>query len=80
MKSLALLFSFFLISLTWCNTLATETNTARAKGTQQGYWPSNDPFGSDIAISDLTLLLPHTINAKNEVQYKLEAYNGCFKW
>lgn len=33
-----------------------------------------------IAISDVTLLLPHTITQKNEVHYKLEAYNSCFKW
>lgn len=33
---------------------------------------------NDVAISDVTLLLPHT--TKSKVHYRLEAYNGCFKW
>lgn len=34
------------------------------------------PVGSDISISAVSVLLPQS----RSVRYKLEAFNGCFRW
>ncbi|PRP86439.1 hypothetical protein PROFUN_05358 [Planoprotostelium fungivorum] len=38
-------------------------------------------LGTEASISDLTLLLPHSVKPNsNRVQYIVRADNGCFKW
>lgn len=62
-----------------CNTSHALSRSKLEGRLQHRKQPQPSPGGAS-AISDLTLLLPHTSGQKNEVRYKLEAYNSCFRW
>ena len=41
---------------------------------------AQNSVSSDLSISAVNVLLPHSLKPKQKVTFPLEASNGCFKW
>jgi hypothetical protein len=69
-----LLFSLGLVALFFA--VAAHSNGRAPSYVPYGSSERSVPVGFDISISAVSVLLPQSRNVK----YKLEAFNGCFRW
>ncbi|XP_049849503.1 nuclear pore membrane glycoprotein 210-like [Schistocerca gregaria] len=77
-QSLALLVAIFFLHISFSGRSVHASGKVSNGSGDAESWTSrlNNTVGSDISISTVSILLPHS----SEVSFRVDAYNGCYKW